>query len=63
MPLEEKGPALRGTFIIDRDGVLRSACVHDDDSARNTDEMPRVLPAPQTGEQCPVDRPSGKATL
>lgn len=63
MLLEEKGPALRGTFIIDPDGVLRSACVHDDNSGRNTDEMPRVLPAPQTGEQCPVDWPSGEATL
>jgi len=61
--LEEKGPALRGAFIIDPDGVLRSACVHDEGSARTSDEMPRVLPAPQTGEQCPVDRPSGEATL
>jgi len=54
---------LRGAFIIDPDGVLRSACVHDEGSARTSDEMPRVLPAPQTGEQCPVDRPSGEATL
>jgi len=30
--LEEKGPALRGAFIIDPDGVLRSACVHDEGS-------------------------------
>jgi alkyl hydroperoxide reductase subunit AhpC len=35
--LEEKRPALRGTFIIDPDGVLRSACVHDEGSGRNTD--------------------------
>ncbi len=63
MLLEEKGPALRGAFIIDPDGVLRSACVHDEGSARNTGKMPRVLQAPQTGEQCPVDWPSGEATL
>lgn len=54
---------MRGAFIIDPDGVLRSACVHDEGSGRNTDEMPRVLQAPQTGEQCPVDWPSGEATL
>jgi alkyl hydroperoxide reductase subunit AhpC len=44
--VEEKGPELRGSFIIDPDGVSRFAGVHDDNSARNTDEMPRVLPAP-----------------
>ena len=45
MLLEEKAPALRGTFLIDRDGVSRPGRVHNEGSARNTDEMPRVLPA------------------
>ena len=63
MLLEEQAPALRGTFVIDPDNVLRSAGVRGEGSARNTDEMPRVLSAPQTGAQCPLDRPSGAATL
>lgn len=60
---EEKGPALRGTFIRDPVGVWRPARVHDKGSRRNSDEMPRVLPARQTGEQRPLSWPSREAPL
>jgi alkyl hydroperoxide reductase subunit AhpC len=58
-----EGMALRGTFIIDPDGVLKYACVHDNNIGRNTDETLRVLQALQTGEKCPVDWKPGEATL
>ena len=55
--------SLRGTFIIDPDGVLKYACVHHNDIGRNTDETLRVLQALQTGAKCPVDWTPGDATL
>ena len=58
-----EGMTLRGTFIIDPDGVLKYACVHDNSIGRNTDETLRVLQALQTGELCPVDWKPGQATL
>jgi peroxiredoxin 2/4 len=58
-----QGMALRGTFIIDPDGVLKYAAVHDNNVGRNTDETLRVLQALQTGEKCPVDWSPGEATL
>jgi peroxiredoxin 2/4 len=61
--LEEEGVALRGTFIIDPEGVLKYAVVHDNNIGRNTDETLRVLQALQTGELCPVDWRPGEATL
>ncbi|MGO8685095.1 MAG: peroxiredoxin [Thermoleophilia bacterium] len=61
--LEEQGHSLRGTFIIDPEGTLRYAVVHDNNIGRNTDETLRVLQALQTGEMCPVDWRPGEATL
>ena len=61
--LPDEGIALRGTFIIDPEGVLRYAVVHDNSIGRNTDETLRVLQALQTGELCPVDWKPGEATL
>ena len=57
------GMSLRGTFIIDPDGVLRYALVHDNNIGRNTEETLRVLQALQTGEKCPIDWVPGEATL
>ena len=57
------GIALRGTFIVDPDGVLKYAVVHDNTIGRNTDETLRVLQALQTGEKCPIDWRPGEATL
>jgi alkyl hydroperoxide reductase subunit AhpC len=61
--LEDEGIALRGTFVIDPEGVLKYAVVHDNNIGRNTDETLRVLQALQTGELCPVDWRPGEATL
>lgn len=61
--LPDEGIALRGTFIIDPEGVLRYAVVHDNSIGRNTDETLRVLQALQTGELCPIDWKPGEETL
>ena len=52
--LLEDGSALRGTFIIDPDGVLRHMSVHEVEVARNIPETFRVLRALQSGELCPA---------
>ena len=57
------GVALRGTFIVDPEGTLKYAVVHDNNIGRNTDETLRVLQALQTGELCPIDWRPGQATL
>ena len=41
--LPDKGVALRGTFIIDPDGVIRYAAVNDLPVGRNVDEVLRVF--------------------
>jgi len=61
--LPEEGIALRGTFIIDPEGVLRYALYHDLGVGRSVDETLRVLKALQTGELCPMDWSAGKETL
>ncbi len=61
--IEEEGTALRGTFIINPDGVLEYANIHTGRVGRSVDETLRVLKALQTGELCPVDWEEGKATL
>jgi len=61
--IPEEGIALRGTFIIDPEGVLRYALYHDLGVGRNVDETLRVLKALQTGELCPVGWNEGDSTL
>lgn len=61
--LEDKGIALRGTFIIDPDGILRYALYHDLGVGRSVSETLRVLQALQTGELCPVEWNAGEQTL
>jgi alkyl hydroperoxide reductase subunit AhpC len=61
--LEEKGIALRGTFVIDTEGVLRYALYHDLGVGRSVKEVLRVLGALQTGELCPVEWKEGEKTL
>lgn len=61
--LTDEGIALRGTFIIDPDGVLRYALYHDLGVGRNVDETLRVLKALQTGELCPLGWDEGGDTL
>lgn len=61
--LEKEGVALRGTFIIDPDGVLRYMVVSDLNVGRSVRETLRVLSALQTGELCPVNWEKGQKTL
>lgn len=61
--IEEKGIALRGVFIIDPDGVLRWAAIHDLSVGRSVDEVLRVLNALQSGQLCPVGWKPGQKTL
>lgn len=61
--IESKGIALRGTFIIDPQGVLKYSTIHDLNVGRSVDETLRVLQAFQTGEKCPVGWKPGQKTL
>lgn len=61
--IDEEGIALRGTFIIDPNSVLKYASVNSNEVGRSIDEIVRVLKAFQTGELCPVDWGEGKKTL
>jgi len=61
--LTEDGTALRGTFIIDPDGIVRHMQVNDLDVGRNKEETLRLLRALQTGELCPVSWRPGEPTL
>ncbi len=61
--LNGKGVAMRGTFIIDPEGVLRYQVVSDMNVGRSVKETLRVLAAVQTGEKCPVEWEAGTATL
>ncbi len=61
--LEEAGISLRGTFIIDPDGVLKWMVVSDLGTGRSVSETIRSLAALQTGELCGVDWEPGQQTL
>lgn len=56
--------ALRGTFLIDRDGVVRHQVVNDLPLGRNVDEAIRMVDAlqffEQHGEVCPAGWQKGK---
>lgn len=61
--LPELGIALRGTFLIDPQGLLRWMAVYDLPTGRSTDEVLRVLDALQTDEGCPCNWRKGQATV
>lgn len=61
--IEEEGIALRGVFLIDPEGMLKMAVVHDNSIGRNVDEVIRVVQAAQTGQLCPVGWKPGDKTL
>jgi peroxiredoxin (alkyl hydroperoxide reductase subunit C) len=60
---KDDGVALRATFIVDPDGIIRHASVNDLSVGRNVDEVLRVLDALQTDELCPCNWKKGEATL
>jgi peroxiredoxin 2/4 len=61
--IEEKGIALRGTFIIDPEGVLQYSVISNLNVGRSVDETLRALKAFQTGDLCPVEWEPGEKTL
>jgi alkyl hydroperoxide reductase subunit AhpC len=52
--LSEDGTALRGTFIVDPEGIVRHAQINDLDVGRNVEETLRTLRALRSGAPCPV---------
>ena len=66
--LEDEGVALRGTFLIDPDGVLQAYEVHNNSIGRHAGEMLRKLQAAikvreGEGEVCPANWRPGQPTL
>jgi peroxiredoxin len=66
--IDEEGLALRGSFIIDPDGVLQAYEVHANNIGRSADELLRKLQAAQFvrehgGEVCPANWKPGDKTL
>jgi len=64
----EEGLSLRGTFIINPDGILKAFEIHDNSIGRNADELIRKVQAAQFvhehgGEVCPSGWKPGKKTL
>ena len=60
---KQDGVALRATFIVDPDGIIRWVNVNDLSVGRNVDETLRVLDALQTDELCPCNWKQGEETL
>lgn len=65
--IEEEGLSLRGSFIVDPQGVLKSFEIHDNSIGRSTKELLRKLQASkfvaEHGEVCPVNWEPGGETL
>ena len=66
--LEEEGVALRGSFIIDPDGIIKACEIHDNSIGRSASELLRKLQAAVhvregKGEVCPASWKPGDKTL
>ncbi len=66
--IESDGLAYRGTFLVDPEGKIKIAEVHDNGIGRNADEMLRKVQAAQfvathPGEVCPAKWRPGDKTL
>ncbi|EKE18233.1 MAG: hypothetical protein ACD_10C00076G0003 [uncultured bacterium] len=66
--IEEEGLALRGTFVINPEGVIKVAEIHDLGIGRDASELLRKVQAAQyvaahPGEVCPAKWTPGDATL
>lgn len=65
--LFDRSVALRGSFLIDREGVVRHQVINDLPLGRNVDEMLRMIDALQFteehGEVCPAGWQKGKAGM
>ena len=65
--LPDAGIALRGTFLIDKEGIVRHQSVNDLPLGRNVDEMLRLVEAlqfhEQHGEVCPANWKKGEKSM
>lgn len=61
--LEKEGLATRGLYIIDPNGILQYAVIHNLNVGRSVDETLRVLEALQTGGLCPANWRPGQKLL
>ncbi|NJM91677.1 MAG: peroxiredoxin [Rhodospirillaceae bacterium] len=59
----QEGVAMRATYIVDPDNIIRFASVTDLNVGRNTQEVLRVLDALQTDELCPCNWQKGQDVL
>jgi alkyl hydroperoxide reductase subunit AhpC len=60
---KEEGVALRATFIVDPENVIRFVMVNDLNVGRNPQEVLRVLDGLQTDELCPCNWQKGEDVL
>ena len=66
--IEEDGMAYRGTFVVNPEGKIKIAEIHDNNIGRNADELLRKVEAAQfvanhDGEVCPAKWKAGEETL
>ncbi|MDZ4678755.1 MAG: peroxiredoxin [Oligoflexia bacterium] len=61
--IEDKGFHLRGTFVIDPEGITRWININDTGVGRSVDEVLRVVTALQTGKLTACDWKPGQKTL
>ncbi len=66
--IEEEGLSLRGSFIIDPNGVIKAYEIHDNSIGRSAKELLRKLQAARfvsehKGQVCPASWTPGKKTL
>lgn len=66
--IEEAGLSFRGTFIVDPDGILKAADIHDNSIGRSTKEILRKVQAAKfvrenPGLVCPASWEPGEETL
>lgn len=66
--IEEEGLSLRGSFVIDPDGILKAYEIHDNSIGRSAAELLRKVQAAKFvmehgGEVCPANWAPGKDTL
>ena len=66
--IEEEGLALRGTFIVDPDGIIKAAEINDLGIGRSAKDLVRKVQAAQyvathDGEVCPASWQPGEETL
>ena len=66
--IDDEGVALRGSFVIDPDGVLKAYEIHDNDIGRSTKELLRKVQAAKfvrenKGQVCPANWEMGDKPL